>query len=41
MDFAAILPISAEKGTNVDKIRQLARESLPEGEHYFPEDYIV
>jgi len=41
MDFAAILPISAEKGTNVDKIRQLARESLPEGEHYFPEDYIT
>ncbi len=41
MDFAAVLPISAEKGTNVDKIRQMAREVLPEGEHYFPEDYIT
>lgn len=41
MNFAAILPISAEKGTNVDKIRQLARESLPEGAHYFPDDYIT
>ncbi len=41
MNFAAVLPISAEKGTNVDKLRQLARESLPEGDYYFPEDYIT
>ena len=41
MDFAAVLPISAEKGTNVDKIREMARAVLPEGEHYFPEDYIT
>lgn len=41
MEFAAVLPLSAEKGTNVEKIRQMAREVLPEGEHYFPEDYIT
>lgn len=40
-DFAEILPISATKGTNVDKIREMARQLLPEGQHYFPEDYIT
>ncbi|MGL4206883.1 MAG: GTPase Era [Aeromonadaceae bacterium] len=41
MEFVAVLPLSAEKGTNVEKIRQMAKEVLPEGEHYFPEDYIT
>jgi GTP-binding protein Era len=41
MEFAEVLPISAEKGTNVEKIREMARKLLPEGEHYFPEDYIT
>jgi len=40
-NFAEILPISAEKGTNVDKIRDMAKRLLPEGEHYFPDDYIT
>ena len=40
-DFAEILPISAEKGTNVEKIRDMAKRLLPEGQHYFPEDYIT
>jgi GTPase len=40
-NFAEILPISAEKGTNVDKIREMAKRLLPEGEHYFPDDYIT
>ncbi len=40
-NFAEILPISATKGTNVDKIREMARQLLPEGQHYFPEDYIT
>jgi GTP-binding protein Era len=40
-NFAEILPISAEKGTNVDKIREMAKGLLPEGEFYFPEDYIT
>ncbi|WP_409420883.1 GTPase Era [Pseudaeromonas sp. ZJS20] len=41
MAFAEILPISAKSGTNVETIRELARQQLPEGEHYFPEDYIT
>lgn len=40
-NFAEIMPISATKGTNVDKIREMARQLLPEGLHYFPEDYIT
>ena len=40
-NFAEILPISAEKGTNVDKIRDMAKRLLSEGQHYFPEDYIT
>ncbi len=40
-NFAEILPISAEKGTNVEKIRDMAKRLLPEGQHYFPEDYIT
>jgi len=40
-DFAEILPISAARGTNVDSLRQWARERLPAGPHYFPEEYIT
>ncbi|MFT5756608.1 MAG: GTP-binding protein Era [Alteromonadaceae bacterium] len=40
-DFREIVPISATKGDNVDKIRNLCIESLPEGEFWFPEDYIT
>ena len=40
-NFAEILPISAEKGTNVEKIRDMAKRLLPEGQHYFPDDYIT
>jgi GTP-binding protein Era len=40
-NFAEIMPISATKGTNVEKIREMARQLLPEGQHYFPEDYIT
>ena len=40
-NFAEILPMSAEKGTNVHKIRDMAKRLLPEGQHYFPEDYIT
>ncbi|WP_025819582.1 GTPase Era [Shewanella marina] len=39
--FDAILPISASKGTNVDTIMQMARESLPESVHFFPDDYVT
>ncbi len=40
-NFVEILPISAEKGTNVEKIRDMAKRLLPEGQHYFPDDYIT
>ncbi|WMC10063.1 GTPase Era [Oceanimonas pelagia] len=41
MDFADIVPISAEKGTNVDTIAKLAKARLKPSLHYFPEDYIT
>ena len=41
MNFADVLPLSAEKGTNVEKIRSMARALLPVGEHHFPDDYIT
>ncbi|CAM3533140.1 GTPase Era [Rouxiella silvae] len=41
MNFADIVPISAEKGTNVDTIAALVRKQLPEAIHHFPEDYIT
>ncbi|HEY5715545.1 MAG TPA: GTPase Era [Psychromonas sp.] len=40
-NFKHILPISAKKGDNIEKIRVWAKEVLPESEHYFPEDYIT
>ena len=41
MNFSHILPISAEKGTNVEKIREWAKDLLPENNHFFPEDYVT
>jgi len=40
-DFAHIMPISAKLGRNVDELRSLVHENLPESEFYFPEDYIT
>ncbi|HIP75921.1 MAG TPA: GTPase Era [Psychromonas hadalis] len=40
-DFKHILPMSAKKGDNIEKIREWAKEVLPESAHYFPEDYIT
>ncbi|MDO6427415.1 GTPase Era [Thalassotalea sp. 1_MG-2023] len=39
--FQEIMPISATKGDNVEKIKQLCLSSLPSGEFWFPEDYIT
>lgn len=39
--FDQILPISAKQGKGVDKIVKMARESLPESVHFFPEDHIT
>lgn len=41
MSFMDVVPISAEKGDNVDTIASIVRNRLPEAEHHFPEDYIT
>jgi len=41
MNFLDVVPISAEKGMNVDTIAAIVRKQLPEAEHHFPEDYIT
>jgi len=40
-NFSDIVPISAVKGHNVDTIRKLCIDSLPEGDFWFPEDYVT
>jgi GTP-binding protein Era len=40
-NFADIVPISASKGDNVDAIKDICLKALPEGDFWFPEDYIT
>lgn len=40
-EFSEVIPGSAEKGDNVELLRQRLREMMPEGTHFFPEDYIT
>lgn len=40
-EFAAIVPISALKGTGCDDLLQEILKLLPEGEPYFPEDQVT
>lgn len=40
-EFAEIIPISAAKGKNVDKLLQIMVDKLPEGPKYYPEDMIT
>lgn len=40
-EFAQIVPISAEKGKNVDELEKIVRGSLREGLHHFPEEYVT
>ena len=40
-DFADIVPISASKGDNVAAIKDICFKALPEGDFWFPEDYIT
>ncbi len=40
-EFAAIVPLSAQNGNNVDKLEELLTEYMPKGIHYFPEDQIT
>ncbi len=40
-DFVEVIPGSAEKGDNLDVLRKLLFDKMPEGEFYFPEDYVT
>ena len=40
-DFAEILPISAQRGKNVHLLEKIVRQSLREGVHHFPEEYVT
>ena len=40
-DFEQVLPVSAKQGKQIEKLRQLILNKLPESEFYFPEDYIT
>ncbi|WP_109078171.1 GTPase Era [Aggregatibacter kilianii] len=40
-NFADIVPISAEKGNNINVLEQIVRKSLRPGVHHFPEDYVT
>lgn len=40
-DFQDIIPISASKSDNVNKIHDLCMNALPESDFWFPEDYIT
>nr|WP_163936825.1 GTPase Era [Paraferrimonas sp. SM1919] len=39
--FDEIVPISAKQGKNIERIIELAKASLYESEHFFPEDYVT
>ncbi len=39
--FAEIVPISAAKGDNVDRLEQVIIDRLPEGEPMYPADYLT
>jgi GTP-binding protein Era len=36
-----IIPVSAARGTNVDRLQELLVETLPEGPQYYPEDMVT
>lgn len=40
-EFAQIIPISAIKGKNVDKLVELMKKVMPEGPKYYPDDMIT
>jgi len=41
MDFAHIMPISAEKGHNVEQLEKVVASLVPESFHHYPEDQIT
>ncbi|WP_032092543.1 MULTISPECIES: GTPase Era [Pasteurellaceae] len=40
-DFKDIVPISAQRGNNVQNLQKIVRGSLRKGIHHFPEDYVT
>jgi GTPase len=40
-DFAAIVPVSAETGENVEHLEQVLLENLPEADPVYPEDFLT
>lgn len=40
-DFTEIIPISAAKGKNVDKLMEIMLGNMPEGPQYYPEDMLT
>ena len=41
MEFVDVVPMSAKHGTNIDAVEKIVRDHLPEGEFYFPEEYVT
>lgn len=41
LNFVGIIPVSAQRGTNVQELRKLVQGHLPPCEFFFPEDYIT
>jgi len=39
--FEHIVPISAEQGTNIDRLEKVIFEALPESIHFYPEDQVT
>lgn len=40
-EFAEIIPLSAQSGSNCDRLVSLARQRMPEGEPFFPDDILT
>ncbi|MDX3902172.1 GTPase Era [Pasteurella multocida] len=40
-DFAHVVPISAQGGKNIAELEKIVRESLHEGTHHSPEEYVT
>lgn len=40
-DFEAVVPVSARNGENIDELRRVIKEELPEGPMYYPEDMVT
>ena len=40
-DFAAMVPVSAETGENIERLEQVLLEQLPESDPIYPEDFLT